>query len=46
VNSWFGLIPWRRATIDTELPGAWLSATRRSFSSTLQRRRRSTPVIT
>ena len=31
---------------DTDIPGAKVSATSSSFSSTLQRRRRSTPVIT
>ena len=32
-NSWLLFTSWRRATIDTEAPGAWVSATIRRFSA-------------
>src|SRR5262245_31937027 len=44
-NSWLALTPRSRATCETELPGRHASATSRSFSSSLQRRRRSGPVM-
>jgi hypothetical protein len=45
MNSILALRSWRRATVDTEAPGAKVSATIRRFSSADQsrRRRRSTP---
>ena len=46
VNSRLRQTPCRCATADTEPPGRDASSTSRSLSATLQRRRRSTPVIT
>ena len=41
MNSWLGLMPRCRATCDTEWTGRQASSTSWSFSSSLQRRRRS-----
>ena len=46
MNSRLRQTPCRCATADTEPPGRDASSTSRSLSATLQRRRRSTPVIT
>src|SRR5438045_991877 len=39
-------MPWRRATRETDIPGAYVSCTIAIFSSADQRRRRWTDVIT
>ena len=44
VNNRLALTPWRCATLDTDAPGAVLSATIRRFSSLDQKRRRRKPV--
>src|SRR5262245_6844392 len=44
--SWLGWIPASRATADTPAPRSSEAATSRSFSTALQRRRRSTEVMT
>jgi len=40
VNNWFGATPCRRATRLTVIPGSKVSSTIRTFSETVQRRRR------
>ena len=44
VNNRLALTPWHCATLDTDAPGAVLSATIRRFSSLDQKRRRRKPV--
>jgi len=44
VKSWEGVSPCRRATLHTDSPDVWLSATMAAFSSADQVRRRPAPV--
>src|SRR5918994_2005969 len=46
VNSWLTCSPYRRATAEAVVAGSRLSAAIRALSSSVQRRRRPTPVIT
>ena len=45
-KSWLACSPYRRATAEEVVAGSRLSATIRAFSSSVQRRRRPTPVMT